>query len=504
MFHTNSNLSKKSNLLSITITQAIKDLPPIKPHADTLWEEMSEKFIGKTIISHMSGLREDLAVDLHRLNEGDVEELSGGLWVKWRRARETTENILRGIRGNKKDVMRQLTKEDYDARSGEYKRVLRQHGRLPVEKVNVEYSGGRYSNQELLSYYEGNKGALESISANMDFESFVENFLARLSSTPRLTTKHKGKQLGATVPLSLLEVVQDDIDFETYDLSESTFQSGMSSKQTKALQVKYDDAVAEVLVREVDSIRNDMRSFIEGFIKEKEKETVYNKNNLVRREGLDSYRKSINFYGQIFDRLYESLGGIALLKSWDFDTPDFDFKMVNEEKFKNGWRQIATTLFGEVITEKLKEAQAQLKAQIGHINKAWKSNKKLGGLLEILKRNEVTTKDVKDYVGRLSNNDKILKDFYDEILGEVNVESYLKSSFSYKTRLTRTDGVNESIREYTFKKSGRAKLNTEIDRILESHSAFESVANRANHYVKIKIKEQYAQANGIEVGQIEG
>ena len=512
MLHTNSNLSKKSSFLPLTITDQIRGLPSFNRKFSSLWEEMSSLNIDNTIISHMDSWGEELAIDLHRLNENQIEELSGDLWLKWRDARETTENLRRGIRGNKKEITESLTEDDMaDER---YRQMMRQHGRPAKYKVGVEYSGGAYSNEELLSYFNDNKDALESISSEMSFEAFVDNFLVSLSSVPRVSRTHQGKKLGIAVPSILLEMVQDDIEFETYDLSESTFQSGLNSRQMKELQVKYDDAVDSALVSGEDSIKGDMRSFIEEFIQKKEKGTVYNKDGLVNRIELSSYRSSINFGMSDFDALYDNIGGVALLRDSiksEFEGGgeggDFDVKMVDEGKFKNGLRQIADALFTEVRNEKVSEARTQLKTQINAVNSAWKSNKKLSNLLDILKRNEATTNDVQDFVGRLNfgSGKQGMKSFYDEILDGVNVEKHFKTSIQTKRKISRKHPEKAKVVEsYIFKRNGKDKLYKEVDGILEGHSAFSTVSSRAKAYAKLKIKQRFAEENNIEVDQIIG
>ena len=509
MFHTISKISKKANLLPINITNEIRGLPPFNKKFNSLWEEVSSLNVDNTIVSYMDKWGEELAIDLHRLNGGKIEELSGRLWLNWKKARKTVENIRRGIRGSKKDVMRQSTKEDYRGDMGEYHSLLKQHGRLPAEKVGVEYSGGAYSNGELLSYFNDNKERLEIISEEMSFEAFVDNFLVRLSSTPRYTNEHQGNKLGVSVPSVLLEMVQDDIDFETYDLAEATFTSGPSLRQKKRKQRKYDGAVATALGNVGESIKNDLRGSIEKIIEEKESGGVYNNKNLVRTYSLSDFYRELSLNRSEFETLYDDAGGLSLvggeIESAFVGDDFFDIALVNKEKVKNGIKQIAEGLFAEIKAEKREEAFDQLKRQISSVNAAWGSNNKVGELLDILKENEVTTTDVKKYVGRSNLNQKDLKDFYDEILDRVNVEPHLKTSISIKTKKSRKAPEKAKVSvTYIFKKSGRTKLNNEIDRILESHSAFESVAHRAKHYVKIKIKEEYAKAKGIEADQIEG
>ena len=521
MLHTNSNFSKKSSFLPLTITDQIRGLPAIT-WGGSLWEEMSIK-MDRVIGSHMSQWEEELTIDLYRLNEGEIEELSGGLWLKWRKARANTENIQRGIRGKKKDIMRQLTEADYgDTSIGkeEYQRVLRQHGRLPVEKVGVEYSRGAYSNEELLSYFNNHRRELEQITKNdeLSFEAFVENFLVRLSFTPRTTRTHNGKSLGISVPVYLLEDVQQWIDEEQFDLSEATFQSGLNARQMKELQVKYDDAVSSALISEEDPIKEDMRSFIEGLIQNKEKERIYNKNGVVLKESLNTYHQIVSFNWVDFNSLYEGLGGVDLLEDSiksEFVGDGFDVQMVDEGKFKSGLRTIANAFFEEVRNEKRSEAWGQLKVQIETINKVWKSNNKLSSLLDLLKNGEVTTKDVKDYVGRFDFDPAEMKSFYDEILDEVNVEKHLKTSIQTKRKIKKVKTKNrdkttglplntQMTTTYIFKRNGKDKLNKEIDDILEGHSAFSTVSNRAKAYVKLKIKQKFAKENNIEVDQIIG
>ena len=516
MLHTNSNFSKKSSFLPLTITDQIRDLPAIKSYADSLWEEMSES-IDRTINLHMKKVREDLVIDLHRLNEGQIEELSGDLWLKWRGARETTENIRRGIRGNKKEITESFTEDVMgDER---YRQMMRGRNTPPEYKVGVEFSGGAYTNEELLSYFNTHGQKLEQITKNdeLSFEAFVENFLVRLSFTPRTIRTHNGKNLGISVPVFLLEMVQDDIDFETYDLSEAIFQSGLNARQMKELQVKYDDAVSSVLVREESSIKDDMRSFIENIIQKKEKGTVYNKYGLALKDTLNSYHQTVKFTWVDFNSLYEGLGGVDFLKDSiksEFEG-DFDVQMIDEAKFKNGLRTIADAFFEEVRNEKRKEAWGQLKDQISTIDKAWKSNNKLSSLLDILKKNKATTKDVKDYLARFNFDPPEMKDFFDEILGGLDVDKHLKTFIRTKRKLktkkpkSRDKAYNfnlntKVISTYIFKRSGKAKLNKEIDDLLEGHSAFSTVSNRAKAYVKLKIKQKFAEENNIEVDQIIG
>ena len=120
------NIMKRASLPKL-VNDSVKNLDPISDmEASNLHEELSFYFKRQVLKLYVGDSLEHLAVDLYRLQNGNIDSLSEDLWGRWRKVSLKVNKVQQEIRGMKTEIREEVSEfDDEGNRRDKHKRRMR-------------------------------------------------------------------------------------------------------------------------------------------------------------------------------------------------------------------------------------------------------------------------------------------------------------------------------------------------------------------------------------------
>ena len=98
------NIMKRASLPKL-VNDSVVNLDPISDmEASNLHEELSFYFKRQVLKLYVGDSLEHLAVDLYRLQNGNIDSLSEDLWGRWRKVSLKVNKVQQEIKGMKTEI----------------------------------------------------------------------------------------------------------------------------------------------------------------------------------------------------------------------------------------------------------------------------------------------------------------------------------------------------------------------------------------------------------------